>query len=288
VYVEGPTYSGAIDVFAARGARIITVPVDHEGMRIDILSRLSDVNPPKLIYTVPTFHNPTGTVMSASRRARLLELARSYNALILEDDAFSDAWFRTEPPRAIKSLDRNGHVILAKGFSKILSPGCRVSALVASGSILGRLIAAKTIADLGSPTLNQRAILPVLQTGLFQRHLKRLRSALKSRRDLVLELLKRHAPRGVTWTEPEGGFNLWVTMPEGTSATDLYALAQRAGVAILPGIACYANEPEHHRFRLSYSLMAEDELREAVVILCDVLRGYLAGPAPKETRRPTL
>jgi len=283
VYMEGPTYSGAIDVFAARGARIVTVPVDDEGMRLDILSRLCDVNPPKLIYTIPTFHNPTGAVMSASRRARLLELARSYNALILEDDAFSDTWFRTEPPRAIKSLDRSGHVILAKGFSKILSPGCRVSAVVASGTIMNRLIAAKTIADLGSPMLNQRAVLPVLQSGLFQRHLKRLRAALKSRRDIALDLLKRHAPRGVTWTVPEGGFNLWLTLPDWAKATDLYALAQREGIAILPGITCYANEPEHHRFRLSYSFMDEKSLGEAVILLCDIMRGYLARPLPKAT-----
>jgi DNA-binding transcriptional MocR family regulator len=280
VYVEGPTYSGAIDVFAARGARVMTVPVDREGMRVDILSRLCDVHPPKLIYTIPTFHNPTGTVMSASRRARLLELAQSYNAIILEDDAFSDTYFRTEPPRPIKAMDRFGHVILIKGFSKIVSPGCRISALMASGSILGRLIAAKTIADLGSPSLNQRAILPVLQSGLFQRHLKRLRAALKARRDLVLELLKRHAPKGVTWTEPEGGFNLWVTMPEWARATDLYLLAQREGVAILPGVACYANEPELHRFRLSYSFMDEDALREAVTLLCGVMRRYLEHPSP--------
>jgi DNA-binding transcriptional MocR family regulator len=282
VYLEGPTYSGAIDVFAARGARIITVPVDREGMRLDVLSRLCDVHPPKLIYTVPTFHNPTGAVMSAPRRARLLELAQSHGAIILEDDAFSDIWFRTEPPRAIKALDRSGHVILTKGFSKILSPGCRVSAIVASGSILSRLIAAKTIADLGSPMLNQRAILPVLKSGLFRRHLKRLRTALKARRDLVLELMKRHAPPGVTWTEPDGGFNLWVTMPEWARSTDLYLLAQREGVAILPGIACYANEPELHRFRLSYSYMDESSLREAVILLCDVLRRYLAHPSPKD------
>lgn len=289
VYMEGPSYSGAIDVFAARGARIVTVPVDHEGMRIDILSQLCDANPPKLIYTVPTFHNPTGTVMSVSRRARLLELAQSYNAIILEDDAFSDTYFRTEPPRTIKSLDRFGHVILVKGFSKILSPGCRVSAIVASGTILNRLIAAKTIADLGSPMLNQKAILPVLQSNLFQRHLKRLRAALKSRRNIALELLKRHAPRGVTWTEPEGGFNIWVTLPEWARATDLYALAQREGVAILPGITCYANEPEHHRFRISYSFMDENSLREAMILLCDVLRRYLANPVPRETpSRPTL
>jgi DNA-binding transcriptional MocR family regulator len=284
VYLEGPTYPGALDVFATRGARIITVPVDREGMRIDILSQLCDVNPPKLIYTVPTFQNPTGTVMSVSRRARLLELAQSYNAIILEDDAFSDTYFRTEPPRAIKSMDRFGHVILAKSFSKILSPGCRVSALVSSGTILNRLIAAKTIADLGSPMLNQKAILPVLQSGLFQKHLKKMRTALKARRDIVLDLLKRHAPKGVTWTEPEGGFNLWVTMPSWAKATDLYVLAQREGVAILPGMTCYANEPEHHHFRISYSYLDENALREAIPLLCDVLRRYLDDPLPKETQ----
>jgi len=148
---------------------------------------------------------------------------------------------------------------------------------------MNRLIAAKTIADLGSPMLNQRAVLPVLQSGLFQRHLKRLRAALKSRRDIALDLLKRHAPRGVTWTVPEGGFNLWLTLPDWAKATDLYALAQREGIAILPGITCYANEPEHHRFRLSYSFMDEKSLGEAVILLCDIMRGYLARPLPKAT-----
>jgi len=278
VYVEGPTYSGAIDVFAARGARIITVPVDRDGMRVDILSRLCDVHPPKLIYTIPTFQNPTGTVMSASRRARLLEIAQSYNAIILEDDAFSDTYFRTPPPRTIKSMDRYGHVILAKSFSKILSPGCRVSALVSMGTLLNRLIAAKTIADLGSPMLNQKAILPFIHPAPFERHMKRLRAALRSRRDVVLEQLKRHAPKGVTWTVPEGGFNIWVTMPPWAKSTELYVLAQREGVAFLPGIACYANEPEHQHFRISYSYLDESRLKEAIILLCGVLRKYLANP----------
>ena len=278
VYMEGPTYSGAIDVFAARGARIITVPVDREGMRVDVLSKLCDTNPPKLIYTVPTFHNPTGTVMSVTRRTRLLELAQSYNAIILEDDAFGDIYYRTEPPRTIKSMDRFGHVIFAKSFSKILSPGCRVSAIVASGTFLNRLIAAKTIADLGSPMLNQKALLPVIQSGLFQKHLKKLRTAMKTRRDIMLEVLRRHAPRGVTWTEPEGGFSIWVTMPNGAKSADLYLLAQQEGVAILPGMACYATEPEHHRFRICFSYLDEHSLREATVILCDVLRQYLSAP----------
>jgi len=278
VYLEGPTYSGAIDVFASRGARIITVPVDRDGMRVDILSRLCDVHPPKLIYTIPAFHNPTSAVMSASRRARLLELAQSYNAIILEDDAFSDTFFRTPPPRTIKSMDRYGHVILAKSFSKILSPGCRVAALVSTGTLLSRLIAAKTIADLGSPMLNQKAILPFIHPGPFEWHMKRLRAALRNRRDIVLEQLKRHAPRGVAWTVPEGGFNIWVTMPAWAKSTDLYVLAQREGVAILPGIVCYANEPEHQHFRISYSYMDESSLKEAAIVLCGVLRQYLANP----------
>lgn len=167
VYLEAPSYTGAIDVFAGRGAEMIFVPMDSEGMRVDVLTRLCDKRPPKLIYTNPTFQNPSGVTMGITRRQRLLELARSYRCLIVEDDPFSDLYFRKPPPLPIKSMDGDGHVVYMKSFSKVIAPGCRIACVAAGGNILSRLIAAKSASDLGSPLLNQRAVLPLLPAGMI-------------------------------------------------------------------------------------------------------------------------
>lgn len=195
VYLEGPSYTGAIDVFAGRGAEMIFVPMDSEGMRIDVLTRLCDKRPPKVIYTNPTFQNPSGVTMSIARRQRLLELARSYRCLIVEDDPFSDLYFHKPPPPPIKSMDEEGHVVYMKSFSKVIAPGCRIACVAAGGNILSRLIAAKSASDLGSPLLNQRAVLPFISRR-YDAYAKQLRTLLRGRMEAAVKLLKRYAPPG--------------------------------------------------------------------------------------------
>ncbi|OFW78955.1 MAG: hypothetical protein A2201_07660, partial [Alicyclobacillus sp. RIFOXYA1_FULL_53_8] len=158
VAVEAPTYAGAIDVFRARGAVLVSIPMDDEGMRLDLLTKQCDKVPPKIIYTMPTFQNPTGIVMSARRRAQLLDLAESYHCLLVEDDSFADCSFVDSIPTPIKSLDKRGHVIYLKGFSKVFLSGCRVAAVVSSGSVHHRLVAAKSVSDLGSPMITQALV----------------------------------------------------------------------------------------------------------------------------------
>lgn len=156
VIMEAPTYPGAIDVFRSRGATILTVPIDQDGMQVDMLHGLCEKHKPKLIYTTPTFHNPTGTIMPLQRRKVLLDIAESHHCLITEDDPFSDIYFDRKPPLPIKSMDKTGHVIYLKGLSKTIAPGCRIGLIAASGSIFKRLYAAKANMDLGSPLLPQR------------------------------------------------------------------------------------------------------------------------------------
>ena len=169
VIMEAPTYTAAIDVFRWQGATILSVPVDKDGMRIDLLLKICDSYSPKLIYTIPTYHNPTGTVMSMEkRRKELIDIARNFNCLIVEDDPWSEITFERNSLPSIKSMDTSGHVIYIKGFSKFLSPGCRIGTLAASGSILNRLIAAKANSDLGSPLLTQKALLPFVQYDLWK------------------------------------------------------------------------------------------------------------------------
>ncbi|MFL9651848.1 MocR-like pyridoxine biosynthesis transcription factor PdxR [Exiguobacterium chiriqhucha] len=272
IIMEAPTYPGAIDAFRGRGAIVLTVPVDNEGMRVDLLHDLCDKYKPKLIYTVPTFQNPTGTVMPIKRRRQVLELAKSMHCLIVEDDPCSEIYFEKKPPASLKSLDQDGHVIYLKGLSKILAPGCRIGVLTASGSIFKRLVAAKANADLGSPLLTQRAITPFITSKRMMEHLKKLRTALKVRRDLALGILSKYAPEEVYWFVPKGGLNLWITFPDWFDTEYLMLEAKKQHITFLPGSACYPSEQENHHFRISYSYVNEQQLEQGIKIICDILQ----------------
>ncbi|WP_028402062.1 PLP-dependent aminotransferase family protein [Ectobacillus panaciterrae] len=276
VVMEAPTYPGAIDVFRGRGATILSVPVDKNGMRVDILQNLCDKYKPKIIYTMPTFHNPTGIVMSAKRRRQVLDIAESIQSIIIEDDPWSEIYFEKKPPASIKSIDHYGHVIYLKGLSKTLAPSCRIGILAASGSIFNRLLAAKANADLGSPLLTQKLILLFIKSKRMTDHMKKLRTALKIRRDLVLELLSQHSPSGVTWVTPEGGLNLWISLPSWINTNHILVEAKKQQITFLPGSACYPVEQENHQLRLSYSYMNEQLLRQGATALCSIFRSEIS------------
>ncbi|MDT8862862.1 PLP-dependent aminotransferase family protein [Alkalihalobacillus sp. MEB130] len=275
VVMEAPTYPGAIDVFRGRGATILTVPVDSDGMRVDLLQNLCDKYNPKIIYTVPTFHNPTGAVMPTKRRRQILEIAQSIHCLVVEDDPCSEIYFDKKPPTSMKSLDQYGHVIYLKGLSKTLAPGCRIGILAASGSIFKRLLAAKANTDLGSPLLTQKAITPFITSKRMMDHLKKLRTALKIRRDLVLEILVNHSPEEVSWFVPKGGLNVWLTLPTWINTDHLLLEAKKEQITFLPGSACYPTEQENHHLRLSFSYMNEQQLTEGVTTICNLIQSAI-------------
>lgn len=272
VIMESPTYPGAIDVFRGRGATILTVPVDKDGMRVDLLHELCDKYKPKIIYTVPTFQNPTGTVLSIKRRKQILEIAKNIHCLVVEDDPWSEIYFEKPPPATLMSLDQHGHVIYLKGLSKVLAPGCRIGALTASGSIFKRLLAAKANADLGSPLITQMAITPFITSKRMLEHLKKLRIALKIRRDIALETLTQYAPDEISWFVPKGGLNLWLMLPAWVDMDYVLVEAKKEQLTFLPGSACYPNEHENHHLRISFSYMDEQQLVQGAKILCNILK----------------
>lgn len=270
VYMEAPSYTGAIDVFTSRGAKIITVPMDNEGMRIDLLTRLCDTYPPKLIYTIPTYHNPTGITMSATRRTQLLNIAQSYHCLILEDDPFADLYFTTPPPASIKSMDQAGHVVYIKSFSKVLSPGCRIACAIADGSVLTRLVAAKSTADLGSPLLTQKAIQAYIQNH-YDPYVCRLREQLYARLTRASEILQRHATKDMHWRLPGGGLNLWLELRGNMDMHELHRQSLAAGVSFLPGSACYVAESDTSNLRICFTVTTAEALEQGLRTLCDVI-----------------
>lgn len=286
VFTEEPTYAAAIDVFRSRGATVIPVPMDEEGMRLDALTKLLDTYTPTLIYTIPTYHNPTGRVMSARRRKALLQLTQDIRCLILEDDPWSEIYFDEPPPPHIKSMDREGNVIYLKGLSKVLSPGCRVGFLIAPVPLLKPLITAKTYADLGNPLLNQKVVLPIIRSGKLSDLFTDLRTALKQRRDRTIRLLRPLADAHVSWAHPRGGFNLWLTLPEYANANDLLVEVAKRKISFLPGSSCYPNDIEWHHLRLSFSSVTEEKLDAGVRELCAVTTSYLSRLSKRKGATP--
>ncbi|WP_046213801.1 MocR-like pyridoxine biosynthesis transcription factor PdxR [Paenibacillus wulumuqiensis] len=275
VIMEAPTYPGAIDVFRGRGATILTVPVDKDGLRIDILQNVCEKYKPKVIFTIPTFHNPTGVVMTLKRRKQLLDIAQSIQCIIVEDDPCSEIYFEKKPPATLKSMDQFGHVIYLRGLSKTIAPSCRIGVLTASGSIFRRLLAAKANADLGSPLLTQKAILPLINSKRMLDHTKKLRIALKIRRDLVIDLLTRLSPDDVSWTIPEGGLNLWISLPTWIDSHLLLSEAKKQQITFLPGSACYPVGQEYNHLRISYSYVNEELLTYGITTLCAILHDMI-------------
>ena len=283
VVMETPTYPGAIDIFKCRGAVILTVPVDKDGMRTDILMRLCDKYTPKLIYTMPNFHNPTGFSLSYKRKQELLEIARQTNSLILEDDPWSEITYKKENAQSIKSMDTDGHVIYLKSISKIFGPAYRIAAIVAEGSVFLRLVAAKANQDLGTAMVCQKMITPFFESNKADSYFYKLNKQLLKRRNKVLDLLKKHAPKGVTWNVPEGGINLWLTLPKTmNSETLLFHSITTKSLSFLPGTICFPNEIEYNHLRICFSYLDDENLENTVLDLCKVISAEYTTDKPSD------
>ncbi|WP_430536308.1 PLP-dependent aminotransferase family protein [Listeria rocourtiae] len=276
VITEESTYFHALEVFSNRGAKIITVPMDNHGLQINKLATLCSKYKPKLVYTIPTFHNPTGVTLSLARRKQLLSLAREHHFLIIEDDSWNDIYFDDMiPPPTIKSLDQEGSVIYLKGFSKYLSPGCRIGVIIANDTIYPHLLASKTLTDLGSPILTQKAVCSFLNTNRMSDHLIKLRTALEVRRNQILFLLQKHLPNSVQFTEPMGGLNFWLVLPKGADAIALLEDSLEKGISFLPGSFCFVNKTKSRHVRISFSYIDTTEISDGIIAFCKTVTSYL-------------
>jgi len=271
VVVEEPSYLGAIQVFAAAGARVFSVPVDGEGMRVDLLEQILSRYRPKLIYTLPTFQNPSGVGMSIARREELLKLAYRYHVPILEDDPYSELYYEGGPVRSLKSMDVHDHVIYLSTFSKMLFPGLRLGWFVAPATLARQLVMAKQLVDLHSNTLSQWAMEAFCRRGMLEEHLRKVRGKYAAKRDAMLTSLEEFAPSGLRWNRPDGGFYLWCELPEGLHAGALLSRAAEKMVAFLPGDAFYANGGGTDRIRLSFSRYPEETIREGIRRICETM-----------------
>jgi GntR family transcriptional regulator/MocR family aminotransferase len=277
IMVESPTYSGALDLFRALGFKVVGIPVDRHGMQVEALEKLLQQHHPKLIYTIPTFHNPTGTCLSSQRRIQLIVLADRYNIPILEDDFVGDLRYEGRSQPALKALDPGGRVIYVSTFSKILMPGLRVGFLVAEGPIYDYLVNFKRVNDLATSTLIQRALEVYVTVGRYQSYLRRSCQIFHKRRDAMLSAIQRYLPVEINLDPPQGGLFIWLQLPEPLSSEKLLPLAWEEGVDFSPGNGFFSNGLDGRNWlRLNFVAQAPDQIEEGIKRLGKAVKRLLA------------
>jgi DNA-binding transcriptional MocR family regulator len=280
VVVERPSFFGALQIFRRAQVRVLGIPTDENGMRTDALESVLERQRPKLIYTLPTFQNPSGAVMSLERRRHLLSLAHRFQVPVLEDDPYCDLRYEGDPLPSLRALDEHGYVIYFSSFSKVLFPGLRIGWVVAARPVTRQLALAKQTVDLHSSTVGQFILDRFVSDGHYVRHLKAVRAEYSRRRDLMEEALRAEAPAGVSWRKPEGGFYFWLGFPDAIRQSQLLARAAELRVSFLPGDACYPEEPGENHLRLNFTFAPPERIRDGVARLMEALRLAARGAVP--------
>jgi 2-aminoadipate transaminase len=277
VLVEAPTYLGALQAFNVYGAEYVSVPSDNDGLRSDLLERSLRLGP-KFMYVLPNFQNPGGTTLAEGRRHELVLLADRYGVPIIEDDPYGQLRYEGEHLTPLIVLDREnlrrddgysiGNVIYLSTFSKTLAPGLRLGWIVAPPEVISKLVQLKQGADLHTSTFIQMVAYEVARDNFLDEHIKLIRRVYGERRDVMLRALEENFPPEVTWTHPQGGLFLWVTLPEKMDCHQLFEAAIKENVAFVPGDSFYASNghPDEGRrhFRLNFSNASPDQIREGI------------------------
>jgi GntR family transcriptional regulator/MocR family aminotransferase len=284
VLAESPTYSGALQLFRSLGLIVASVPTDDRGMQVELLEGALRRHRPKLVYTMPTFSNPAGTLMGNDRRAHLLEVATRHQVPVIEDDYIGDLRYEGQGQPALRALDRDGVVLYTSTFSKMLMPGFRVGFIAASGPIGARLAGLKSALDLATSNLAQRALEGFVTIGRYREHVERSRRVYRRRRDEAARAVRSCLP-GCSFELPRGGLFLWLRLPHGLACDTLLSRAQAAGVAFMPGTRFFA-EPEQGTayLRLNFASNPADRVSEGIRRLGQVVADFASPPVP---RRPT-
>src|ERR1700690_730729 len=286
VLVEAPTYLGALQAFNVYGAEYDSVPIDDNGLRTELLEEPLRSGP-KFMYVLPNFQNPAGTTLSEERRHELVLLADRYGIPIIEDDPYGQLRYEGEHLPSLVVLDREnlrrdngysiGNVIYLSTFSKTLAPGLRLGWIVAPPDVISKLAQLKQGADLHTSTFTQFVAYEVARDGFLDKHVKLIRQIYRERRDVMLQALQEFFPAEVTWTHPQGGLFLWVTLPEGLDMQAIFKSAIEQNVAFVPGDSFYANDSRESRrhMRLNFSNAAPEQIREGIRRLAAAVENHM-------------
>ena len=273
ILVESPTYLGALQAFGLMGAEYVTVPADDDGMQTCNMEQALRSGP-KFMYVLPNFQNPGGTTLSRARRDELVALSDKYGIPIIEDDPYGQLRYEGEHITPLVVLDRInldrddgyklGNVIYLSTFSKVLAPGLRVAWIVAPAEVIAKLAQLKQSTDLHTSTFTQMVTYEAARDGFIDEHVKLIRATYKERRDAMLAALHDFFPPEVSWTHPQGGLFVWVTMPPGIDSSRLLDVALRQNVAFIPGDPFFPDGDPGSHMRLNFSNAQPEMIREGI------------------------
>ena len=276
--VEAPTYVDAIHIFRDHQIELCSIPMDEYGLITSELekqvARLHSIGKfPSMLYTIPNFHNPTGSTLSEARRIEIIRLARQYDFLIMEDDVYRDLSFEGAAPASFYALAHGKQVLSIGSFSKTLAPGLRLGWLLGSEDAIQRCINCGTMQmGGGANPFAAQIVAEYCRSGHWETHILRLRSLYKMRRDIALSALGRYMPSDVGWTHPAGGFFIWLSLPKNVFAQHVKRQALQKGVSLVAGEGFFVNPSDgQHNLRLAYSYTAPDEIDTGIRILAQVI-----------------
>ncbi len=276
VICETPCYTGVTNAFGVFGHWVETVVRDSDGPLPERLHRFRD-GKPSVFYLCPELHNPMGTDISSERRMVLSNWAREQNIVLLADEIFHDLRFSGTSPPSLLTEAGDQHTVVIGSLSKSFMCGLRVGWLITNSERVRSLVALKRAMDIACPPLMQGIALSLLRSGEYDAHLQKAREHYRLRRDTTLEVLKRVMPDGVSWTVPQGGFQMWVALPAGYSSIALFLLAIERGVAFIPGPLQDINHRFMSAFRFCYGSVEADQITEGIELLADAVKELLKG-----------
>ena len=277
-----PSYLGGLNAFTTYGAKLKGITLDEKGMKPDeleetIISLRELDRKIKFIYIIPDFQNPTGITLPEERRIRIIEIAEKYNLLIVEDSPYRDIRFSGRTQRMIYQLDTSGRVLTLCTFSKILAPGFRVGWIMGNPVLLDRIVMAKQTADLCTSAFVQKIIARYLEKGLLEKNLPATIALYSERRNCMIECFRKFMPAGVTWTEPEGGLFLFVTLPGEIDTDMIFKKAIEKNVAFVSGSTFFCNDAGHNTMRINFSFSKPEVIEEGIRRLAGVIKEELTG-----------
>jgi 2-aminoadipate transaminase len=272
VLVETPSYLGALQAFSVYQPKFVSVPTDDHGLLPDQVAGVAEGA--RLLYALPNFQNPTGRSLSVERRTALVETCARLGLPLIEDDPYGALSYRGEPLPKMIAMNPDG-VIYMGSFSKVLTPGIRLGYVVAPLPLVRKLEQAKQAADLHTAQLTQMVVYQAIKDGFLDQHIPTIRKLYSDQCDAMLAALTEYFPSSVTWTKPEGGMFIWVTLPKHIDTMKLLDEAIAQHVAFVPGAPFYANAPENNTLRLSFVTVPPEKIREGVARLGKLIASKL-------------
>jgi 2-aminoadipate transaminase len=258
-----PSYLGALQAFYAHRANPVGIPKDEE-LHSVVRALVTAGKKPKFIYAIPDFQNPSGVTMDMEQRNNVLEVAREFDLLVVEDSPYREIRFSGEPMPLIYSLDKEERTVLLGTFSKTFVPGFRLGWIMAPVNIIERLEIVKQSMDLCAPVFNQFIAARFMKKGYYDKNIERVKINYRNKRDSMIAAFEKYMPEGVTWTNPEGGLFLFVTLPEGYDSTELFKIAVKENVAFVIGEAFHCDGSGKNTLRINFSYMEESRAEEGI------------------------